>query len=217
MNGLRPRYRVGAGFDAHALYAIADKGHVYRRLIGQDVIDRAHVDISVKPDAIETLPDFFIVKTPIFSDRARQVLEEFDADLGWFYTARLTSAETGRPIEKRYWSFFPKRMVACLIRRPVDMLPYTASDGPVRQHLRALFWVDGALDLLAHRYPVLDDIGSNLPMNRDLFVALKSRDLTGLTEIPANARERLAELGKIYDRATENVNHVPHPTLSTAH
>jgi hypothetical protein len=181
---------------------------VVRQLLDEDDLSDAFVDVTVTQKASTSLPDIFMVKTPIVSVKAKVAIEAFNSDLAFFYPARLANAETGKPLKETYWVCLPKRKIFTTQKRNLDAPDYTESDGPTGKFLPALYWTDGALEYLSETFPLLEDWGGYLSMNQALFAHLLACGLTGLTEIPANAQERVQISGEIYDFKKEYVSHV---------
>jgi len=186
---------------------LGSKFRVFRRLMDANDLCDAFVDVTVTPKLAASLPDIFMVKTPIFSAKAKAAMEAFDPDLALFYPARLSNAKTGEPLNETYWACLPKRKIFTTQKGNWDAPDYTDADGPTGMFLPALYWTHGALEYLSETFPLLDD-GGNLSMNQTLFTHLVACGLTGLTEIPANAQERIQTLAEIYDFKKEYVSHV---------
>ncbi|MBU2994493.1 hypothetical protein Q4555_06010 [Octadecabacter sp. 1_MG-2023] len=187
---------------------LGSKLRVVRHLMDDDDLCDAFVDVTVTPKSSASLPDIFMVKTPIFSAKAKVAIEAFDSDLALFYPARLSNARTGKPLNETYWVCLPKRKIFTTQKRNWDAPDYTESDGPTGKFLPALYWTHGALEYLSETFPLLEDWGGYLSMNQTLFAHLVACGLTGLTEIPANAQERVQIFGEIYDSKKEYVSHV---------
>lgn len=187
---------------------LVGKLRVIEHLMPEAEVQKAFVNVTVTAKAAEALPDIFMVKTPILSDRAKAAMEGFSPGLAYFYPAHLTVAGTDDPVAGTYWSCMPKRKIFAQVKGNPDAPDYTEADGPTGQFLPALHWVSGALDYLADTYPLLDDWGGYLSMNQPLFKHLKAAGLTGLDEIPNDAKDRVATLGEIYKANKEFVSHV---------
>lgn len=187
---------------------LAGKLRVIEHIKPETAFEKAYVNISVVPRLADNIPDIFMVKTPILSNRAKVVLEEFDPNLAFFYPAHLTYSNSGERIAGPYWSCMCRRQLFSQVKPNLDAADYTETDGPTGRHLPALYWVSGALDYLAATYPLLHDLGGSFSMNQDLFRHLKSAGLTGLNEIPKNARERISKWGETYFGNKEFISHV---------
>ena len=187
---------------------LQSKLRIIRHLLDEDDLSGAFVDVTVTQRVSSSMPDIFMVKTPIVSAKAKTAIETFDPDLAFFYPARLAIAETGQPISETYWVCLPKRKLLTTQKRKLDAPDYTESDGPTGSFLPALYWTPGALEYLSEEFPLLEDWGGYLSMNQALFTHLVACGLTGLTEIPANAQERVQTFGEIYDFKKEYISHV---------
>lgn len=184
------------------------KLRVIEHLIPDAAFRNASVDVSVVPELAHKVPDIFMVKTPIFSDRAKAALEDFDSNLAYFYPAHLTNARSGAPINGTYWSCKCRRQLFSQVKSNPHAADYTETDGPTGKYLPTLYWVSGALEYLSASYPLLHDWADAFSMNQELFRHLKSRGLTGLNEIPENARERILTHGGTYLENKEFISHV---------
>lgn len=178
-------------------------------------LSKAYVDLPVRSKSLPELPDIFLVKSLFVSTRAKAVLQAFDPEIAYFYAAHVKDADTGAPAESTFWGCLPRRRIHTQVKRNWDAPDYTDADGPTGRALPALHWVPGALEYLTRHYPLLEDSGDTVCMNSDLFHTLQDAGLSGLSEIPLDARSRIATRGEIYDAHRETVAHVFWPGSDT--